>query len=245
VAFECGGSAVDFSFIEEMDCDSEFHEEVAPDVWLVQDHKWAFWVWEKTRSQDPAAFPLPLVHLDYHWDSVNDWHEPEHEREILELGSLSDVERMILPDHLGRSSIQRDNFIAPALIRKLIDEVHFLCLQRDTDQGFWPPDIARLGFAQYIYDDLRGLLSSLKDRELLFDLDIDLFNTSGMWAEDEYWPVSDIIAFLEECGASITRARVVTVAISLGFSGSAKGARRLTELVMREVLRYRVPAQAT
>ena len=45
---------------------SEFHEEIAENVWLMDNHKWALFAWEKFFIENPSRVPLPLARIAHH-----------------------------------------------------------------------------------------------------------------------------------------------------------------------------------
>lgn len=49
---------------------NKFIEELYSNVYLMDNHKWALYCWEFYRQK--KQLPSTLVHLDYHWDAIND-----------------------------------------------------------------------------------------------------------------------------------------------------------------------------
>ena len=108
--------------------DDEYYEEIANIIWLMDNHRWAYYVWELNRSvfNDRKA---PIIHVDYHWDAGDDFYNsPEKESEFKSL-TLADVKSLVQEGNW----IRFDSFICPAIIRGITNEVHFLCFQGDGD----------------------------------------------------------------------------------------------------------------
>lgn len=214
---------------------SEFHEEIAKNVWLMDNHKWALHAWEKFFTEDPSQAPLPLVHADYHWDAVNSWQTEEEVREIRQIRSLSEIKEAIVS-----GAIQYDNFIFPEIIRKRINEVYFYCFFfGNPTHGFAPGNPEIYGARQFICRDLDQLLKGVSGRPVLFDLDIDVFNYSEIGAETDYWDDAKIDDFFRRCRHTIRDAPVVTIAISFGCSGEENDAKKLAKCVVGKILDIR------
>lgn len=96
-------------------------EELYPNVWLMDNHKWAFYAWESHRVRPGNEIPSVLVHVDYHWDGVNDFQEPETVTHLINLHSCENIKELVAEDIL----VRYDSFIAPAIIRGFIREIHF------------------------------------------------------------------------------------------------------------------------
>ena len=214
---------------------SEFHEEIAENVWLMDNHKWALFAWEKFFIENPSRVPLPLVHADYHWDAINDWKTEERVSEICQISSLSGFEEVILS-----GSIDYANFIFPEIIRKRINEVYFYCFFFDNPtHGFAPGILEKHGAKQFICRDLDRLVNAVSGRPVLFDLDIDVFNYSDYGHETDYWEHAKIDDFFRQCCHTIRDAPVVTIAISFGCSGEENDAKELAKCVVGKILDIR------
>jgi len=65
--------------------DPRYHQHLAGNTCLVDDHRWAFYAWEKERK-NLAITKYSLIHVDQHWDGGNDFHHsPEKEQELFTL----------------------------------------------------------------------------------------------------------------------------------------------------------------
>jgi len=205
--------------------DDSYFEEIFPKVWLMDNHKWAYFVWEKHTIETNEKGPFALFHAHYHWDAVNDFKDSTRIGTLNELGTIDAVIALTASDQ-----IKKDSFIAPAIIRGLVDEVHFFCKQMDNQHGFWPPFIKQYGAAQHIHSDAITFRSYSGSKPILFDLDLDLFNSSEMWAEGDLWEETDIIQFIENCSELIQSSTIVTIAMSFGYSGTESDTNYLTQL---------------
>lgn len=227
------------SFIDGLDHDSDYVMEIAPNFWIMDNHKWAFWAWEKYRAEDGHQLPTTLVHVDKHWDAANDWKDERRIEELLSITSLGGLQKLLTKGEDNRSCVRLDSFIAPSIIRGIINHVDFYCLQTDTERGLWPPFLEKLGSTQILHESIDALVQRNKGHRLLFDLDIDIFNRSDMWCETDHWSDDEVLRLLDSCAPIIRGALVVTVAISFGFSGDDDDARRLAKLVIGRLLELR------
>ena len=210
----------------------DYLEPLGSNVWLMDNHKWALYVWESNRLKDGL---YTLVHVDYHWDAVYDfWENPEKEKELIE-SSLDELKSLIKDESL----IQYDSFIGPALARGLIDDIHFLCFQEDGDEGFWQPVLDRFGCKQTIHGDSKSLNTLNVDSPLLFDFCLDVFNRSDYEYRSELWKNKEIEKLLFDCKILVQIADIVTISMSYGYSGTLEDTKALTERVVPLFIEWR------
>lgn len=214
--------------------DDKYLSELGSDVWLMDDHRWAFLIWTRFGFERGVG-RFSLVHADHHWDGVNDFHENEEERGRLLEAKLPEVEAMVR----NEERIQYDSFIAPAVIRKLVTEVHFFCKQTGTEPGLDEQLLIDTGARQYMHDEASQLAEVQFNQPVIFDLCLDLFNRSDMWATGDIWSDDDIGAFLQQVRPVIERAAVVTVSLAFNFSGTEDDTRHLAALVMPIIAEWR------
>jgi hypothetical protein len=217
--------------IESLRPDNFYFEEIHPNVWLMDDHRWAFYIWEKFLQHDGGKKPRALVHLDYHWDGVNDFSADADQERLRKISELDEICK-IVSEEMG---IQKDSFIAPAIIRGIVEEVHFLCFQRETEPGIDAELLDRYGSRQYFHPDLSSL-SEHAPAGSLFDIDLDIFNKSGYWDKGDLWTGIEISQFLYGCNHLLESSSLVTIAMSFGYSGSEDDTRYLTELVVPQIV---------
>lgn len=75
---------MDAAEIDALQEDDQFYTDIGSGIWLMDDHKWAFYVWHRFHMESRIP-KLSLVHADYHWDGGNDFHEsPEKLEEFLD-----------------------------------------------------------------------------------------------------------------------------------------------------------------
>lgn len=204
-------SEVDFSQLQP---DDEYLSDLGSDVWLMDDHRWAFLVWTRFGFERGIG-RFSLVHADHHWDGVNDFHEAEEARDRLLAADLTEIEAMVR----NEERIQYDSFIAPAVTRKLVTEVHFFCKQTDTDPGLGERLLTEAGAREYVHDNA-GQLAQVFDGPVIFDLCLDLFNRSNNWATGDLWSDDDVRDFLQSARSAIERAALVTISLSFNYSGT-------------------------
>jgi len=152
----------------------------------MDNHKWALYIWEKNRL-DKGAYTL--VHVDYHWDANYDFlGKPEREKELRE-ASIEDVRSLIKREDL----IQYDSFIGPAIARGLINDIHFLCFQKD-DEGFTEEELNLFKVKQTIHSTSETLKEIGFKQPLLFDFCLDVFNRSDFNYQSDLWDDGEIEA---------------------------------------------------
>lgn len=212
--------------IQNLSPDNSFFVEIFPDIWLMDNHKWAYYIWEKYDLRNVKGKPFALFHADYHWDAVNDFQDKSDIQKLAEIESADQILELVSNDE-----VRKDAFIAPAIIRGFINEVHFYCKQNDTDEGFWSPFLEEYEATQYFHNDIDSFISYSGPKKKLFDLDIDLFNKSGIWNEGDLWDEKQILHFLESCSGLIKSSEIVTIAMSFHYSGDTLDTRYLTEVV--------------
>ena len=219
---------MDTTLFDSLEPDDEFYADVGSNIWLVDNHKWAFYIWNgfHLRSGIPR---FSLIHADYHWDGGNDFHNaPEEEQKFLK----ADDQRLL---ELLREEvwIRWDSFISPAIILGFIDEVHFYCKQDDGyDVGISEELLSRCKTKQFIHDHLESLISHKFSSPIIFDLCLDLFNKSDMWFQGDIWPQDEIDSFLVAVRPYVQQAQLITVSLSFGYSGTEDDTRRLAKHVL-------------
>lgn len=211
----------------------DYYEEIFPNIWLMDNHKWAFWAWVNFFTQSTIERPITLYHFDYHWDAVNDFNCET---------SLSSIEQNKLPEMYSlvkQDYILKDGFIAPAIIKGYFNEIHFYCRQKETQVGFSTEFLNDYASNQYIHKSIEDINSTKINKKYAFDLDIDLFNNSEMFLESDLWPKSKQDNFFSKCESLIRNASIITIAMSFGFSGTKKDTISLAEYVFKKILSIR------
>lgn len=217
--------------------DSTFHKHLGRDVWVMDDHRWAFYIWEKIRFEHFPADPFHLIHADYHWDHIDYFDTNSDLLDELLSASLETLQDWTVRD---AAPIRYDSFIAPAVRRKSIKTIHWFCKQEEEDNGFDSDFLEAYDCPQYFYPTSLDLGKASIKSPLIFDLCLDLFNRNDkdMWVGD-IWPNEEIEEFLSNCEALIQQASGVTVSLSFGYSGSKDDTRRLVSVVIPAIARYR------
>lgn len=203
-------------------------------VWLMDSHKWALVAWERERI---VGQRYVLLHADFHWDGVDDFAPDASAREGLLAARFDDLVAMtVAEDH-----IRFDSFIAPAVRRGLLSEVHFFCREDDSNEvGLDANLCAAAGVKQLVHDDVESLARLDPVGPLIFDLCLDTFNhADDMEFEGDLWTDADVLGFLEAMSSHIRAAAVVTISLSFGYSGTEEDTRHLAQLVVPRVLELR------
>ncbi len=215
--------------------DDEYHDERFPNFWLMDDHRWGFYAWEKSAGETDSRKRYSLIHLDYHYDGCNDFEEENEIEKLRKTSELSELEELVRID----DAIRKDSFIAPAVIRGLLKEIHFYCPQHDTELGIDENLLERFDCKQFLYDTPDDLKNRAVSNPIIFDLCLDLFNKSDQWEEGDLWTDEEITQFLDNMASFVTKAEIVTVSFSFGYSGSEEDTRHLAKLVLNKLVEYR------
>ena len=184
---------------------------------------------KNTLIEKQIEVPALLFHLDYHWDAVNDYNKPERIAELVE-SKINDLFCLVDEDF-----ITKDSFIAPAIIRGLIDEIHFYCMQFDNEIGFSEPFKEEYSISEEIHYNTSTILNTVIQKEVIFDIDLDLFNRSDNFLIVDLWQEEEIIQFIDICIPLISQSTVVTIAMSSGYSGTDVDTRYLTNLLIQQL----------
>ena len=198
----------------------EYFEEIYPNIWIMHDHKWSLYCWEQYKEKNDI--PSTLVHLDYHWDTINDYWENESTIKNMNLATIKDV-------LIENDKIRKDSFIAPSIIRGYVNRVDFHCFQT-TNIGLTDSILANYNPIQNNHNTIEDLIKSIGNEKIILDLDLDLFNKSGKMGE--LWGEKKIENYIHKITPLIKQAKIITIAMSYGFSGSNKDIEYLTKLVI-------------
>ena len=202
-------------------------------LWVMDDHKWAIVAWEKVRKTPQQRFDL--VHIDYHWDGVNDFYGKEEEISKLQNLGIEDIENLVSENN----GIQFDSFIAPAVLRGYIETISFVCFQGEDDgeEGIDKEALEIGRTTQNIYSRPSEIPKA--NNPLIFDFCLDVFNKSDKWCESDLWSQEEIAVFLVECRPFVQSAELVTFSISYGYSGAEEDARNLAKHVLNQFIEWR------
>lgn len=224
---------IKYPAIEEFQLDDQYFEEIHPNVWLMDDHKWAYYIWELYCLHNSIKKPLALLHFDYHWDGVNDFLSDSTQERLKEIKRIEEIRDLVS----NSDFVRKVSFIAPAIIKGIINEIHFYCFQHNTEIGIDEKLLNKYHSKQFIHKNLNLILDHNPNNYFL-DIDLDVFNKSDMWAESDLWGNSDICDFLRKCSGLIKGASLITIAMSFGYSGTYDDTRRLTKEVVPNILKY-------
>jgi len=201
----------------------KYFDEIYSNIWIMDNHKWALYCWERYRVKN--QIPLTLVHLDYHWDALNDYLEDESIIKNMDLGTLH--------NEIKNNIIRCDSFITPAIIRGHIDRVDFHCFQTDTI-GFDNDFINKYNITQNIHKNIEDLVNEIEKQEIILDIDLDIFSKTAkngiLWDED------NIKAYIYKITPLFKQAKIITIAMSYGYTGSNEEIEYLTKLVISLII---------
>lgn len=226
---------------QQLQRDDDYVMELGARTWLMDNHKWALWVWERhaVQLQKPK---FTLVHADFHWDGgYHPYESSEKSAEVL--GADLDQIKVLIEEDVW---IRYDSFIVPALLRGLFDTVHFFCKQDDGyDVAIDEEMLKQAGANQVLHETAESLAAVVPQRPLIFDLCLDLFNRESKYEYgSDLWPDAEIQAFLDTVRPLIEAASLVTVSLSFGCSGSEADTRHLAAYVMPQILAWRTQADS-
>ncbi len=223
-----------------LDRDDEYVLQLGSDTWMMDNHKWALWVWERFAGTSGAE-KFTLVHADHHWDGGYDFFDsPAEEAEMLG-ADLKTLHSIIAEGNW----IRYDSFIAPAVMRGRLDTVHFFCKQDNGgDIGIGNEVLAAGGATQILHASVESLASIEVAHPLIFDLCLDLFNSeSKMEYGSELWPDEEVVGFLEAVRPLVESACLVTISLSFGCSGTPDDTKHLAKQVVPRILEWRANRQ--
>ena len=207
--------------------DETYYAEISPNIWIMDNHRWAFCVWEKYFNENKSA-ALSLIHIDYHWDSVNDFKKEE------DIQYLIDCDLESILSYMKNSNlILDDSFIAPAIIRGRFKTVYFYCRQYDNEAGL-DYDLLKRDRAKQKIITCDKSLSRLKIKgKYILDIDLDVFNDSNESFEGKLWSNEKIYKFLASISEIIRNSEIITIAYSFGtgYIGDEEGAQVLLNQV--------------
>ncbi len=204
--------------------------EIAPGVWVMDDHKWALWVWATHRD----ILPETLFHVDYHWDGADDFSGDNNSLFRL-LANPDALKKVISKDRL----IRKDSFISPAVRGNFFKGIHFYCYQRNTEQGLNPEVLIQKDVRQYIHPDIPAALRQINPVKTALDLDVDVFNRATFFGQGNLWTDDEILRFLNEMKDLIKNAPLITIALSYCYSGTEADTHHLAEFILPRVLAWR------
>jgi hypothetical protein len=226
---------IDFDTLKQ---DDKYLQHVGVNVWLMDNHKWALWVWEQHWASARVG-KFTLAHADHHWDGGYDFSEhPDLEVELQAAG-LEKLKGWIEEDVW----IRYDSFISPAVARGRFDAVHFFCKQGDEwDVAIGKSLLDATGTEQTIHESVESFAALEARKPLIFDLCLDLFNGEpDQYLRGVLWPDDEIQAFLDAVRPLIEAAEVVTVSLSFGYSGTEADTRKLAAFVLPQLVAWRSP----
>ncbi|PPK57337.1 uncharacterized protein UPF0489 [Malaciobacter marinus] len=207
--------------------DDSYFEEIYPNIWIMDNHKWALYCWEQYRIKNKIS--SILVHLDYHWDAINDYFEDEFLVKNMDLNALY--------NEIKNNIIRCDSFISPAIIRGYIDKVGFHCFQTGTI-GFDGDFLNRYNTTQNIHNNIEELVKEIGKQEIILDIDLDIFNTLGS-RMGSVWCKEEIKTYINKINPLIKQAKIVTVAMSYNYASSNEDIEYLTKLVVPLIIKIK------
>lgn len=148
--------------------DDDYREDLGDGVWLMDNHKWSLLAWERSRAPGQR---YALLHADYHWDNIDNIGDDEDQAQAFSTAGLAEVLSLTEGDTLVRC----DSFIAAAVRRGFISEVHFFCTQDGTDEGLDQSLCDEYQTVQAIHPDADALAQVKPSSPVIFDLCLDLF----------------------------------------------------------------------
>jgi hypothetical protein len=223
---------------ESLQADDAYRADLGNGLWVMDNHKWALWIWESHREK--AGFDkFTLAHADHHWDGGYHPYECAEKDAEVKAASLRQLEQLLAEDVW----IRLDSFIAPAVVRRRFDTVHFFCKQDDgTDIGIGEELLNESGTEQVLHTTVATFAALENKSPLIFDLCLDLFNNeSKAMDKGDLWPDGEVTGFLRAVRHLIERATLVTVSLSFGYSGTEEDTRRLAALVLPQLMALRAP----
>ena len=204
----------------------EYFEEIYPNIWIMNNHKWSLYCWEQYREKNDI--PSTLVHLDYHWDAINDYSEDES---LIKNMNLVTMKKALIENN----NIKKDSFIAPGIIRGYIKQVDFHCFQTNNDIGLNDEILNKYNVIENIHKNIETLIQNIGKQEVILDLDLDIFNKLGSIVGD-LWSKEEIKNYIYSITPLIKQAKIITIAMSYGHTGNDEEIEYLTKFVVSMII---------
>jgi hypothetical protein len=212
--------------------DDSYYDEVKPNIWLMDNHRWAYYIWELYAHRDPGKLPCTLIHIDYHWDDINDFQD-NSSIEILKQGNINYLYNLV---EQNEYLIMYDSFIAPAVIRGLFDKIYFYCFQDSDGCRFDPSFRKKYPVKTFSYKNINNLVKNTLGKNFFLDIDIDIFNNNQeMIDEGDLWSDERINTFIQNLQPLFQDSLVTTIAMSFGCSGTPEDTRKLTRMLLEKL----------
>lgn len=206
---------------------NDYYEEIFPNIWIMDNQKWALYCWEQYKENNPI--PSTLVHLDYHWDAINDFLENESDLKKMNLREIKET--------VKSNIIKYDSFLTPSIIRGYINSVYFHCFERNNEYGLDIDFLDRCNCIQNVYENIDDLILSVDSKKIILDLDLDIFNKTGK--KGKLWTENEIKCYIDKITPLIKQAEIITIAMSFGYTGSDKEIEYLTKLIIPIIIQKR------
>jgi len=164
---------------------------------------------------------------------------------LKKLECLSQIEELLINTRL----ITEASFIAPAIIRQLFNEVHFLCVQqKDLAGPFDDSFLINHGCEQFVHPNLESLVNASIKIPFVLDLDLDYF-----CRDERFRNQTQISDFLTSASSLFQRARLITLSKSNKYSWnlsddedevwSTEIAKSVYEIVLPKIIKFSVTSK--
>jgi len=146
-------------------------------VFAYDNHRFLFYAlalyYLELREKKIEVKPLTLISFDYHWDLCSPSEDSLNDLQKVDLSNRNDIAfccwNCIHP--------QNDTQIKSALFLNLIDDVHYICKDRQHDEGFYK-DKNGNNHRVSVYEDTNEFLKivNIISNDIVLDIDLDYFS---------------------------------------------------------------------
>ena len=218
--------------LNNLESDDSYFEEISTNVWITDNHKWAFYVWEKYLA-DNGLQKIGLVHIDYHYDSVDDISDTGLEDEVKDWT----LEEIKIQTESGNSGpIRWDSFIAPFIYRGRVLWIKWLCFDEEDEPGFLIAPEAMPKVVENFYDSSGQLSQHTFGDPYILDICLDYFSTEGDGIENRPRENTFVDSVLADCEVVIANAALITVSLSFASFNTAEDVKVLAKRIIPRIL---------
>ncbi|WP_121615793.1 UPF0489 family protein [Virgibacillus halodenitrificans] len=201
-------------------------------IYLMDNHKWAFYIWELARKKSVISPNATLIHVDAHLDDCP--FVLQDNPEYLEIKELSSLKRFT------ENHVTYDTFIWPAFGRGTINNIIYVSDYPNEPFQDWATNYVE----GRTYEGLRlrsmphfqkaaesGLVEPyVNDNSLILNLDLDFFNEEDFYGENPKLKTDNEVFSSLTYLKNVYNWDLITVALSPECCGGEEAAKHLLDI---------------